>query len=119
MPPIQFGKFRHSVEVKQFAEGRTPSGDFGPGELTVYARRIAAIETLRGREAVRARVMEADVSHIVRIHTDSVIVSATPDMQIHYPDAWLGKTRVFEILSVRQIDDENRITEFLCKEKVI
>lgn len=115
---MKIGKFRNLVEIKKGTQTRTPSMDFVPGEMTVHARRYASIETPSGREAERAKVVEAEVTHIVRIPTDSTVYQSTPDMQIHFDDKWLGQLRIFEILSIRNIDEENRLTEFMCKEKV-
>lgn len=112
------GKFRFAVELKRFVEQRSPSGDFEQGEAAVSLRRFASIQSVTGREAIRARVVEADVSHIVQVQTDSKVVAVTPEYQIHYDDKWLGKVRIFEILSARQLDEEQRVTEFICKELV-
>lgn len=118
MRDVRFGQFRHSVEIKEPGQQRTPSGDFEPGEPVTFCNRFAAIRGLSGQEAVRARAVEAETTHLIQIRTDSQVAQVTPRMQIHFDDKLSGRVRVFEILSKIDLEELGRVTEFTCKERV-
>lgn len=118
MREVQFGQFKHQVEILSPGENRTPSGDWSEGTLTVFATRLAAINGLTGRELVRARTVEAEVTHLVSIRSDDKVAQATPKMRIRFQDHRSGRNRLFEILFIRDIEEAGRVTEFMCKEQV-
>lgn len=106
---MNIGKLRHRVVIEHFTTVRLPTGtvreDWSP-----FATRWASIEPIRGREYWAAAQTQAEVTHTIRMRfTDGV----TPDMRIRYGE------RIFEIVVVRNLDEENRITEILAMEKVV
>lgn len=118
MRDIQAAKYKHLVEIWNPGSERTPSGDFVEGTPTKFASRYASINGLSGRELVRARAVESEVTHLVAMRTDSVVSKSSPKMQVRFQDHRANKLRTFEILSIRDIEEAGRETEFLCKELV-
>lgn len=111
-------RYPHLVEIWDLGFSRTPSGDWKEGTPTVFAKRLASINGLSGRELVRARAVEAEVTHLVSMISDDILSQATPKMQVRFQDHRANKLRTFEILFIRDIEEAGRVAEFMCKELV-
>ena len=100
------GALRHLVTIQQ----NTPTADTD-GSLvdswSTYQQVRAAISTTGGREFTAARVVDAKLTHEVKIHYYSAV---TPKMRI------LWGTRVLHITSVVHDEELRRWTVLHCEE---
>lgn len=108
MIPVALGKLRHRLEIQEGATSRNTYGEDTPAWSTV-ATRFASIEPLTGREAWLAKQVSPDVTHQVTMrHYDGL----TPKHRLQFG------TRLFEIESVRNVDELKRFVVCMCREQV-
>lgn len=102
------GQFKHRIIFKNYLE--TSDGMGGETRtLQDYHECYAAIWPTSAKEVFAAQGVEMQITHRVRIDWPRV-KTLTPDMQIYYG------SRVFEILSMINVDEANVYFDFFCKE---
>lgn len=105
---MQAGKLRHRVEVQSTTETVDAHGGV-VRTWTTDATRWASIEPLRMRESFEAQQIEAKISHrIIMRHYPSLVSS----------QRILHGARVFNIHSIRNIEERDIMTEVLAMEDV-
>lgn len=104
---MRAGKLRHILEVQRPAENRGEAGSAKP-EYTTFATVHAAIEPLRGEEAVEARKVDARVTHRVRLR---YLPGFTAKHRL------VAGGRVFCPVSVLDVDERHREMEVLAREQ--
>lgn len=105
---MKIGNLRHRVTIEHYTAQRLPSGEVVE-DWHPFAKRWASIKPIRGSEYWAAAQVQAEVTHTIWMHHTPGI---TPDMRIRY------KNRLFEIESVRNLDEVNKVTEILAVEQV-
>lgn len=103
---VAAGKLRHRVVLKSNTPGVDDYGGATESwgtEATVSAR----IRPGRGQEFVLAQQVHAELSHEITIRYYSGVV---PQWRVYFG------SRIFEIVSVRDIEERNIRMELLCEE---
>lgn len=102
------GQLTHVVTVQQPS---TSQNSFGEESVSWanFATVMASIEPAGGTEQISAQQVTGSVSHKIVLHHIAGII---PKWRIVYG------ARVFEILSVINVEEDNRMLELSCVEKV-
>ena len=109
---MRAGKLRHRVEIQASTPTQDATGQPIDSWATVTGGTVwAAIEPISGREFVAAGSFQAEVSHFITLRWDSTI-TLTPRNRVKFG------TRYFSIVSVRNVEERNRMWELGCKEVV-
>jgi SPP1 family predicted phage head-tail adaptor len=103
---MRSGELKHKVSIERNAERRGDNGEIIRA-WTTLALRWSSIEPLAGRELEYAHQMHADANIKFRMR---FLDGMTPSDRI------VMGTRVFNVLSVRNMDEAGVETEALCKE---
>lgn len=98
---------RQPVTIEQATDG-SGFGNQNP-TFSTYKNWRAVIEPLRGRELWRVQQVQADVTHKL---TGVYVAGVTPKMRIKF------KSRYFNIESVINVGERNRVLELMCREVV-
>ena len=108
---MKIGRLQQRIELQQRSSTLDDYGQQIPTWATL-ATVWANINPLGGGEKMRAMVVESKLTHIVTVRYDSRFMPPTT------VDAWRIKfgTRLFNIISARNIDEENKYIEFQCNE---
>ena len=109
------GRLRHVVTLHR--DAGTTADTYGQPVVsdTTYATRRAEIVPLEGRELWRARQIQADATHTVRLRAGGLL-SGTSRLQ---PKHWLvHEGRTFHVLHVRNVEELNAWLEVLVVERV-
>lgn len=109
---MRAGPLRHVIDVQSPLPVTANSGATAPAfdEQTPYAQLYAAIEPLRGREAVSADGMASIATHKI---TTRYRAGITTDMRIKFG------TRYFGIESIRNLDERNIMLEIIAVEGAV
>lgn len=105
---MKIGELRHRVEI----QNKTVQMDelLQQSEVwATYATVWASVRPIKGREYVAVKQVNAEVSVVITMRYLSGITS---EMRI------LFGNRVFDIVSVINADERNRVLELMCKEEV-
>jgi len=105
---MRSGALKHKITIERNAERRGESGEIIRG-WTTFAQRWAAVEPLVGREIEYAHQIHADAGIRIRMR---YLEGMTPSDRI------VMGTRIFNVLSVQNVDESGVETEVLCKEVV-
>lgn len=106
---MNIGKLRHRVTIEHKVRMRDPETNEIIEGWQPLTTRWGSIEPLRGREYWAAAQTQAEVTHTVRMRYTPGI---TPAMRL------VHRGRYFNIVVVRNLDEENRVTEILATEVV-
>jgi len=104
--PIRRGNLKRSVVVQTVTSVSDGGGGYND-TVTDYHKCRAAVWPLSAKEILNNGQMEMKLTHKFRIDYKSGI---TPDMTIAYD------SRDFEIVSIINVDEMDRILDFLCTE---
>ena len=105
---MQIGTLRHLIDIQAYTANRDSFGSEEPEWVhvaTVWAR----ITPVSGKEYFASAQVHAEISTKIAIRYVSGI---TPNMRVVFG------TRIFEIISVLQVEERNIELELLCKERV-
>lgn len=102
---VEPGKLCHYVTIEALALTDEPDGT--TSEEWNGENRHAHIEPLQGRELFEAQQMKGEATHRITMRWYDGL---TPKHRIKFG------TRTFNIVSVRNIDEANRMTVAVCKE---
>jgi len=105
---VKIGKLRNRVTIEQVAETQDSDGSVIE-TWSNYAGAQAAIEPISGREYFAAQTTQADVTHRISLR---YVSGVTPKMRVKYG------SRVFDILSVININERNRELQLMCRESI-
>lgn len=105
---MQAGKLRHRVDIQKPTNAQNSLGETVP-TFVDQDRVWAEVMPLSGRELLAARQTTGEVTHQVTIRWRDGL---TPTHRIRFG------TRIFEILSVINVEERNREMRVLCKEHV-
>lgn len=104
---IDPGELRHQIKLQSLTQTSNRLGE--TDETPVLVSHVwAKIEPLTGRELFDSQQFGSDVSHKVTIRYRAGVNAA---MQILYG------VRIFNIVSVLNLDERNRLLVLICKEK--
>ncbi len=108
------GRLKQRVTLQQRVE--TTTNDFNEVEesWSIYAYRWAQVQPITGKEYMQAQSVHADVTHRIVVRSDPDTLDLTPKWRIGLE----GTTRVFDIASVRNIDEGDRMIEIMAMEAV-
>ena len=108
---MRVGRLRHRVQIQSATES---ADSFGEPTFTwaTYARRLASIEPLQGRELFTAQQVNPEITIRVRLRYDQDLADLTPKHRLVFG------SRTLEIDSVIKPDERNRELQLLCKEAV-
>ena len=105
---MKIGELRHQIKLQNVAASQNAYGEPIAGYGT-YATVWAAVEPLQGRELEIARAIAAETTHKVTIrHRDDVAQT----------DRVGFGNRMFEIISIIDPQERNRMLILICKEVV-
>lgn len=105
---MKIGKLRHRVTIEQVTEAQDTDGSVIE-TWSAFAIGQASIEPISGREYFAAQSTQADVTHRVSLR---YLPGITPKMRVTFG------SRVFDILSVINVDERNRELQLMCRENV-
>jgi SPP1 family predicted phage head-tail adaptor len=105
---VNIGKLRHRIAIERVTETRDTDGSVIETWST-YATVQASIEPISGREYFAAQSTQADVTHRIGLRYLSGII---PKMRVKFG------SRVFEILSIININERNRELQLMCRESI-
>jgi SPP1 family predicted phage head-tail adaptor len=105
---VKIGKLRHRITIEQVDETQDAGGEM-LGNWSVYAIVQASIQPISGREYFAAQSTQADVTHRINLRH---LTGVTPKMRVKYG------SRIFDILSVINVDERNRELQLMCRESV-
>jgi len=77
-----------------------------------HTKAYAKVQTRGGREFFQASKVHTDVSHLWEMQSTAKVRAATPKMRL------IWNSRVFQILSVQDKDEDRRVVEISTKEVV-
>ncbi len=106
---IRAGKLRHRVSVQKLTAADQPDGTYSESWVE-QTKRWASIEPLKGREYLEAEAVNADIDHRIVIRPHAGV--APKNYRI------TNGTRVFNIVSVANIEERDTRMELMCKEAV-
>lgn len=103
------GTFRHQVDVQRSTATRGSSGSVPPtwNETDPFARARMSITPLSARETLSNLSIGVETTHRL---TGWWIPGITADMRIRFG------SRYFDIISIRNIGEQNTWMELLCRE---
>lgn len=107
---IDIGDLRHRVIIESLDLVAQNARGEPTQSVTVVATVWAEIKPLTGRELFTAQQRAAQVTHGVRMRYPGTAV--TPEMRLNF------NSRYFDILSVLNIDEQNRELQILAKERL-
>lgn len=105
---MKIGKLRHRIAIEQVVETQDSDGSVIEA-WSSYAAVQASIEPISGREYFAAQSTQADVTHRIRLR---YFPGVTPKMRVNY------NSRIFDILSVININEHNRELQLMCRESI-
>lgn len=106
---MNIGKLKHRVTIERMARVRDPETNEVIEQWHPFVTRWASVEPIRGREYWAAAQTQSEVTHTVRMrYTEGI----TPSMRL------VHRGRTFDIKVIRNLDEENRVTEILATEAV-
>ncbi len=105
---MKIGKLRHSITIEQASETQAPDGSVIETWST-FANAQASIEPISGREYFAAQTTQADVTHRSYMR---YIPGIVPKMRVKYG------SRIFDILSVINVNERNRELQLMCRESI-
>ncbi len=105
---MRTGRLRTRLHIEEAAETRTSDGGVSPGWSSIGTA-WAWVRGLRGRELFSAQQINPQTTHKVTMHYRGGLTSA---------NRLVDKTssRIFNIESVVNIDERNRVLELICTE---
>jgi SPP1 family predicted phage head-tail adaptor len=105
---VKIGKLRHWITIEQVVETQDFDGSVIETWST-FAAVQASIEPISGREYFAAQSTQADVTHRISLrYLEGVI----PKMRVKYG------LRIFDILSVINVNERNRELQLMCRESI-
>lgn len=107
---MRAGPLRHLAWVQRVTQARTDAGGYTESWANL-ARAWVSISPIRGAEFLNAEAMNSDITHKV-VSRDIPGYTFTPRDRIS------ARSRVFNIMSVANVDERDRMLEFMCKEVV-
>lgn len=109
---MRAGRLPHLIDIQSPAPETANSGAVSPAwdEQTPFVQCYAAIEPLRGREAIAADGMGSQATHRI---TTRYIQGVTTDMRIVFG------ARKFGIESVRNVDEADIMLEMIAVEGMV
>jgi SPP1 family predicted phage head-tail adaptor len=103
---VRIGKLRHRITIERVTETRDTDGSVIETWST-YVTVQASIEPISGREYFAAQSTQADATHRISLRYLSGIV---PKMRVKFG------SRIFDILSIINVDERNRELQLMCRE---
>lgn len=103
---IRAGKLRHRITIQTRTKTRTSGGGFTE-TWSDTASVWASIEPSGGTERQEYAQLQQDVTHKITIRSRTI----TAQQRIKFG------SRIFDIISFRDIDERDRRTEIMCNER--
>lgn len=113
---LRIGDLRRRISFQKRTSTLDSYGQQSTTWIDVLTNVPAAIEGLGGSERLAAQAINAEATHTVtvRYHDKLADPIATASMRIVYVSGAL--TRLFNIASVQNIDERNRVIRMTCSE---
>lgn len=109
--PLQVNELRRRVQLQSNVPAATGYGQRQPNWQTVGTY-WAQVRPLSGRELENARQIKAEVTHRITLRYQGPAAPLNPTQR------FLLEGRVFNIVSVVNVDERNRQYDCLCTEQV-
>lgn len=109
---IDAGDLDRLVNLRTRTSGKDAAGGATTTDSDSASKYSASIKPMTGREYERTGLTAAEVTHSVRMRHFTETAALTPK------DAILFGTRVFDIVTIRNIEERGVYLEFVCKELV-
>lgn len=106
---INAGDFKHIVIIQDQTGSTNSYGESTDEDWTDFSKTRAGVYPLSGREFFSGEQVNSEVTHKVNMR---YIPGVKPSMRISF------NGRFFEILSVINFQEGNRLLQLLCKESV-
>jgi SPP1 family predicted phage head-tail adaptor len=103
---MRIAKLRHSIAIERVTETQDTDGSVVE-TWSPYATVHASIEPMSGREYFAAQSTQADETHRISLR---YLSGVTPKMRVNYA------SRIFDILSVINVNERNRELQLMCRE---
>jgi SPP1 family predicted phage head-tail adaptor len=106
---IRAGRLRSPVTI----QSRTVTTDTEGNSVVAWAtarREMAAVETRSAAEVLTAGQLEQDIVHVLTFHHPSAVT--------HESRVLLG-ARVLDVRTVYNVDEQNRMVQALCVERIV
>ncbi len=113
---MHVGKLRHKIEIEERIAEQDRTG--APTESWVTWRNVwASISPLNGRMQLQAEQVSSEITH--RIYVRALDVTGIDTTyRIRYTEGRTGDERTFDIESVINLHEQDRIVELMCVERV-
>jgi SPP1 family predicted phage head-tail adaptor len=105
---VKIGKLRHRITVEETTETQEADGSVIEN-WSAFATAQGSIEPISGREYFAAQTTQAEVTHRISLR---YLTGVTPKMRVKYG------SRIFDILSVINVDERNRELQLMCRESI-
>ena len=105
---MKIGKLRHRIAIEQVAEIQDSDGSVIE-TWSAFADVQASIEPISGREYFAAQITQADVTHRISLRFIAGIITK---MRVKHG------SRIFDILSVINVNERNRELQLMCRESI-
>jgi SPP1 family predicted phage head-tail adaptor len=105
---VKIGKLRHRIAIEHVAETQAADGSVLEN-WSEYVFAHASIEPISGREYFAAQTTQADATHRICMR---YLAGIEPKMRVKFG------SRIFDILSVINIDERNRELQLMCRESI-
>lgn len=118
MSVINAGDLKEIVRVERPVTAQTAENDYGEIDTTVdsgwelVAECFAQVLTGGSREVERARQVQPDISHVVRMRYGSVTKNMTPEMRL------MVRNNPVHIAGIVNVNLQNEFLELTCRERV-
>jgi head-tail adaptor len=109
-------KFNKLVYVESAATAQDATTKELKPANALFCRAYASIEPLTGRELLNARAVEADVTDRIQMQWSRTTAQITPRYRIRYDSPVYG-SRYYNILTVKNIEERNRLLEIMAVEQ--
>lgn len=106
---LDIGRLRHRITLRRPEWVRDPVSGARRQEMRPFAQRWATVEPLKGDERFQAMQVQAEVTHHIYMR---YMPDIGPEMEIEF------RGRLFDIVSIRNIEERNFALDILAKERV-
>jgi SPP1 family predicted phage head-tail adaptor len=105
---VKIGKLRHRITIEESTETQDADGSVTEN-WSAFAAAQGSIEPISGREYFSAQTTRADLTHRVNLR---YVAGIMPKMRVRFG------SRIFDILSVINVDERNRELQLMCRESI-
>jgi SPP1 family predicted phage head-tail adaptor len=105
---VKIGKLRHRITIEETTETQDADGSVIEN-WSAFATVQSSIEPISGREYFAAQTTQADMTHRINLR---YVAGVKPKMRVKFG------SRIFDILSVINVNERNRELQLMCRESI-